>query len=445
MFHIFMPNSTALFPYFEENISVRLAKEQSQFRNLKDSHTVIDVEGSAWLYLKEINGLRSIGEIINKVSKAVGIEGSVLIADFMEILNDLKAKGILAISKNPKPQNLPFLSYVGDKIRSQIHFDITHKCNESCIHCLADKDKKEASLGEIKRIIKEAATLGFTSFSFSGGEPAIHPDFWAIIETTRDFGFYFTLFTNGVNWDNFAISRLSTMFPEEVRVSLYSMKPEIHEKVTNVKGSFAKTLANILKFRKAGLKVYINCPVMNINYEGYKEVAALCAAQGCRSNFDSMIQPARDKRLTYSHLQLPLAQDKEVLEFQQSAAVLEFNVKMGSPVCDAGSGNVLYINAGLEVYPCPGLRIKMGDLSTTSLGQVIQKNTLLTDLHSLSLKTLAICKTCKIRKGCNRCHGRAFEETGDYRLCSSVDRKYAKMRMNIIAARKTSNYTLAEM
>ena len=50
------------------------------------------------------------------------------------------------------------------------------------------------------------------------------------------------------------------------------MNPEIHDKITTVKGSFEKTKAAIEKLVAADIPVQISCPLMKANKDGYADV-----------------------------------------------------------------------------------------------------------------------------------------------------------------------------
>lgn len=65
----------------------------------------------------------------------------------------------------------------------QGNIDLTYRCNNNCRHCWlwipsdAKEKENELSFGEIKRIVDEAKNMGCQSWSISGGEPMLRPDF----------------------------------------------------------------------------------------------------------------------------------------------------------------------------------------------------------------------------------------------------------------------------
>ena len=151
---------------------------------------------------------------------------------------------------------------------------------------------------------------------------------------------------------------------------------------------------------------------------------------GVERNLDPVIQPTRDRTETYDNLQLSYAQAKEVTGFQQDADVLVVNVQPGEAVCNAGDDPS--IDAALNVYPCPGLRMPLGNLKQQRLDAVLLHNSGLEKVASLSLDDLEICQTCPVRDGCYRCHGHAFQDVGDYTKCAKMDRRQATIRRELM-------------
>jgi MoaA/NifB/PqqE/SkfB family radical SAM enzyme len=423
------------YPFFNNHISCRLSDNICRIKNLKHMERTIDIEGSIHVFLREINGLQNKAEIVEKISNKIDVPKETIDRDFSYILASLKKKNIIRFSEKPRKMKKRFSEIISNSIRSSIHIDITHRCNENCIHCLVNKDRKEIRFEAMKKIIHEAADLGFTNLSFSGGEPTLHPDFWEILELARDYGFYFTLFTNGINFDKNAIERLMSFYPEKVRISLYSMEPDIHDLITKISGSFKKTILTILRMKENGIRLFINCPVMNTNYENFRAVADFCYEHNLERAFDPDIKPARDLRTSNSQLQLSYKQAKEVTGFQQDADELVVNVRYGTNVCNAGEEPS--IDSLLNVYPCPGLRLVLGNLKEKPLADILTNNTIINTVSNLSLDNLQICQKCDVRNGCYRCHGHAYQDTKDFTKCSSSDKRQAKIRKELMIERGT--------
>lgn len=429
-------NIYSKYPYFKEQISIRLAEEKCQVRNLIDICNIIDFEGSAHHFLSHISGLNTVKDILLNVSHTFNLEADIIEKDFLNILSTLLKNKIISFSKTSINKTKKYLNTVAKTIKNSIHLDITHRCNENCIHCLVNKDNKESNINQINDTIQQAAEYGFTTISFSGGEPFLHPDIWNILEYSKEYGFYFTLFTNGINLTDNDYDKIASLYPEKVRISLYSMDENIHDRITNLKGSFEKTMKTIHSLKDRSVRLYINSPIMNINFDGYRKIAEFCDELGIEKYFDPVIQPTRDLRKRNTKLQLVYNQAKDVTGFQQDADILIVNIKKGIPVCNAG--NDPSIDADLNIYPCPGLRIKLGNLKEKTLNDILLNNKIIEETGRLSLDDLEICQKCDVKEGCYRCHGHAFQDNKSIYACSTSDRRQAKIRKELIIERQKS-------
>lgn len=426
------PNS-ADYPLLREDLAVRLSQEGCQIRRLERIDDIIKLGGSAWLFLQQMKGRETVEQIVTAVCAQHQLDPETIAADLQELIQELVQRGVVLLSPAPVAADRPYLHTVAPEIRSSLHMDITHRCNERCIHCLVPRQKLDIPLEKIHDIVLQAAALGFVSVSFSGGEPFLHAHFWDVLDLCRDHGFYFTVFTNGLNIKAEEIARLARYQPEQIRISLYSMNPAIHDMITTVPGSFHKTMACIEAMHAQGIKLYVNCPVMKHNFDGFKEVAAFCDEHGFERNMDPVIQPTRDRKEFYHGLQLTYEQAKEVTGFQQDADELVVNVQPGEPVCNVGDDPS--VDASLDIYPCPGLRKPLGNLGEQSLAEVLLDNEELERMRNLSLDNLEVCQQCAVREGCYRCHGHAYQETEDYTACCGMDRRQAKIRRELMIER----------
>src|SRR3989475_13241087 len=67
-----------------------------------------------------------------------------------------------------------------------VHFDVTYRCNERCIHCYLDHDDHgEMTTSEIKGLLDQIAEAGTFLLTFSGGGNIISPDIFLPVEDCR--------------------------------------------------------------------------------------------------------------------------------------------------------------------------------------------------------------------------------------------------------------------
>jgi uncharacterized Fe-S cluster-containing radical SAM superfamily protein len=143
---------------------------------------------------------------------------------------------------------------------SFLWLEITAKCNLECMHCYADAGPQERLFGMLNgddwlAILREAAGLGCRQVQFIGGEPTLHPGLPRMIRFARAHGYEFIeVYTNATH----ITDELLRVFVDEgvhLAVSFYSDDPEVHDAITQRRGSFQRTVANLRKIGSAGLPV----------------------------------------------------------------------------------------------------------------------------------------------------------------------------------------------
>jgi radical SAM protein with 4Fe4S-binding SPASM domain len=132
-------------------------------------------------------------------------------------------------------------------ILGQLDIELTERCNNNCVHCCInlpaddlEVKKRELSTEAIKKILKEAVTLGCMSVRFTGGEPLLREDFEELYVFARRQGLKVLIFTNAALITLHLVELFSKIPPlEKIEVTVYGMKKSSYEAVTRVDGSFA--------------------------------------------------------------------------------------------------------------------------------------------------------------------------------------------------------------
>ena len=68
----------------------------------------------------------------------------------------------------------------------ELWFHLTNRCNQACSHCLfssSSRETAELSGSRVRDIAAQAAGLGCRVFSLTGGEPFVHPEMEAIVDS----------------------------------------------------------------------------------------------------------------------------------------------------------------------------------------------------------------------------------------------------------------------
>jgi len=149
--------------------------------------------------------------------------------------------------------------------------DLTYRCNNDCRHCWlrlgpeSAEAKRELASDEIRRLVDEARTMGCRSWTISGGEPMIRPDFADIFAYLTEHSAAYTLNTNGTLITP-EIARLMKRKGAKL-VALYGATAAVHDAVTRTPGSFEALKRGIAHLReeKAGFTVQVVAMKTNIH------------------------------------------------------------------------------------------------------------------------------------------------------------------------------------
>ena len=172
------------------------------------------------------------------------------------------------------------------------HLDITWKCNERCVHCyLEHEGKDEMSTGEIKDIIRQLADAGTFFLSISGGEPLLRRDCFEILEFARSLRFSVKLKTNAVMIGLKEAQRLKKLGVEEVQISVYSHRPEVHDAITKLPNSLRRTTEAIRHLVANDIKVSVTNVLMKYNNADARGVKKYAEDLGANFFIDPTITP----------------------------------------------------------------------------------------------------------------------------------------------------------
>lgn len=139
-------------------------------------------------------------------------------------------------------------------------------CNQKCLHCYAANqdyaETQELTTNQWKDIIDICKKNCIPQLTFTGGEPTVRDDLVELIEYSK--WFVTRLNTNGVLLTKKLCKKLYEVSLDSVQVTLYSDKPDIHNKLVGA-DNFEKTVEGIKNALEAGLNVSINTPLCSLN------------------------------------------------------------------------------------------------------------------------------------------------------------------------------------
>ncbi len=323
-----------------------------------------------------------------------------------------------------------------------VHLDITYRCNERCEHCYLDHDDQgEMTTAEIRGLLRELAHAGVFFLTLSGGEPLMRRDCFEIIEYARSLRFNVKLKTNAVLIREKNARRLRALGVEQVQISVYSHRPEVHDGVTKLPGSLKRTLAGIGFLRAAGLKVTLANVLMRSNSRDSDGVQTLAAGLGAHYTLDPTITPMMDGGTSVLRHRLPASELGEVFRnpnlvgdvesFCAPPAPVDDDVREGLP-CSAGH-TACYVSPYGDLYPCVQFPLPCGNVRRQKFLDIWQNSPQLAEVRSIRGKDLTTCSSCTHLGSCTRCPGLAYME-GNMRGPSSADCEKSFVRTGIPSA-----------
>ena len=331
------------------------------------------------------------------------------------------------------------------------HLDITYRCNERCVHCyLNHDDRGEMALSEIRDILSQLAGAGTFFLTISGGEPFVRKDIFEILEAARSLTFNLKLKTNGTMIGAEQAQRLRALGVETVQISVYSADPQVHDGITKLPGSLARTVKAIKFLRAQRLKVTLANVLMRENLYDYAGVAAMARELGAHFTIDPTITPHLEADAAPLTHRVPTHALREIFrrpelvgnvdEFCAPAHSATEDERQSFP-CSAGHTSV-YISPYAEVFPCVQFPLPLGNLRKQSFAQIWEHSPALEEVRSIRVRELHTCSGCDHVAGCTRCPGLAYIE-GDMRGPSSADCEKSFARTGIWSANMRRKFSAA--
>ena len=368
----------------------------------------------------------SIEETLQKLSTLYEIEDQQVfystVVDFVYQLADL---GIIEPEYQQYEEDASLeseiKSYFSDtNVLYAMTFELTYHCNERCRHCyISQKDLPEMSTTQIKTVIHDLRKMGVFNLIFTGGELFVRKDTFEILEYAYSEGFIIDIFTNGTLLDGDDIIRLKSIWPRSVHFSLYSHRADKHDSITQVKGSFEKTIKAIKSCITIGIPVNIKTPIMTETIDDVRGIANLAKSLRASIELGSEITPKKNGDLQPTKLKITDEYSETVVIdtikelIPSKTEVTPSQDSKSKLLCGAGQHS-LSINPYGEVYPCIMLQLCIGNATQNSIKDIWEQSESLFAWRENNLRANRIgCDGCKFADECVFCPGEALMRTGN--------------------------------
>ncbi len=321
-----------------------------------------------------------------------------------------------------------------------VHLDLTYRCNERCLHCYLDHvSPAEMSTLELRGLLDQLAEAGVFFLTLSGGEPLLRPDLFEILARARTLAFCVKLKTNATLIGPREADRIRSLGINEVHVSVYSHRPEVHDVVTLVPGSFERSLHAIRLLRSLQQKVVITHIATRLASGDHLAVRTLAGELGAEFRIDPTVTPRIDGDASTLALNVPHSELVRIVTSPEYVGdVKEFCAPPAAPdpatlneiPCSAGH-NHCYIAPDGEVFPCVQFPISCGDVRRQRFLDIWHHSAAMNEARSVRVRDLPVCARCSHIAQCSRCPGLALM-AGDVRGPSVQDCGLSWARTSVV-------------
>lgn len=329
---------------------------------------------------------------------------------------------------------------------TSVSLDVTYRCELDCQHCYLDDRSHYPELNptELRNLLEQLHACGVLDLRWSGGEVFLRPDFEDAIDLAARLGFQNRIKTHAGNITPERATFLAARRVRQVDVSIYSLRPDVHDAFTRRPGSLERTQAGIGCLRAAGVAVRVSVSVQEGTVDEIPALHAWAVGLGCTIKFSTVLFRDHNASERNDHLDLSLQarQAAEALIWQVSPSVVPSPIadRPGSEPCGAGR-TLAYIAPDGGVWPCVMFPLPLGNLREKPFRDIWLQSSARADLASWTNDDRAGCQTCGGSGACFYCPGEAFKNTGDFRKAPPSFHARTRARMAGLEAAGADAFT----
>ena len=267
-----------------------------------------------------------------------------------------------------------------------VTWEITHKCNLSCLHCLSADQRADCSsdmtLKECYNFIDDLANIKVFQVNIGGGEPFLREDILDILEYSHQKKLVTCVSTNGTMLDSSLSKKLSEMDLLYIQVSLDGATAETNDLIRG-NGSFNKAVAGIENLNKFNFPhLSINTVVTGKNFREIKDMYEIGKFYHAKTRL-SRFRPSGSAKKIWEEYHLDKEQTIELAELLGKykdvltgdsffSITAEDRRHLGLNMCGAAKMTCSVTPDG-NVYPCAFLQEEeflAGTILKQSLGAI---------------------------------------------------------------------------
>lgn len=284
-------------------------------------------------------------------------------------------------------------------VNPHVVWEVTNKCNLSCIHCHAfggGSPYNELTYEDGISLIDEiASSTDIRTLVFAGGEPLLRDDLFELTAYAKSVGFNIFIATNGTLITE-KVAKLLKRYEVGVVIGLDAMDPEIHDHIRGVKGAFDAVMAGIKNSISENLYLHLNVIASKPNFDEIARIIDYGDKIGVYSyfiynfvptgrgedipgyvlgleDFKKLLELILEKQKHARSIIIPVAAPEYWAYVLQSREIRsEKLINFLSHFfhgCIAGKG-MMYIKPNGDVWPCPFLPIRVGNVKKAGIDRI---------------------------------------------------------------------------
>ena len=265
----------------------------------------------------------------------------------------------------------------------------------------------------------------------TGGEPLLRDDIFDIASYADSKGFMVVMGTNGILLNDITVPKILNAGIQGIGVSLDSIRPEVHDRLRGLPGSWEKTIQGIKKAREYKLGFQIQTTVTKENFKEIPEMIEFAHKLGATGFYlFFLVCTGRGEKMT----DITPEQYEEILSYVYKVhgnydgmmvrakcaphfKRIAYQIDQDSPLlkgyvggCRAGT-NYCRISPEGEVTPCPYMPNSAGNVKDLSFKEIWSNSELLKQLRYPKYE--GKCEYCEFKLLCGGCRARALAVHND--------------------------------
>jgi len=425
----------------ESELSVRVIEGEAVIVNraMNAVHRLNAVGAEVFFALQQPHTRSSLFEALSESVDFSDVDADEARADVDAFVDDLLDRRLIRPAAQdplpPAPIRLKLwkrdLNAIGAALGAPIaaHIEVSTRCHLDCVHCYIpgaerrpkrDAERKpDMTNDELRALLDQLEALGCFVITFTGGEIFIRPGMMELLEYASGRGFILELFTSGTPLTPDKAARLANLNLARVQISLYSHDHTTHDDVTQVRGSWMRSVAAAKELVARGIFVEFACTLMRSNIADVVELRQFADSLGVALKYGDPISSRTDGNADTHDLRPTPEQRAEAVRKIPDFFSIPEPKDPDEPLCPAGH-NMCAIAANGDLLPCNLFHLPLGNVREQPLAELWANSPALQRLRRARMRDVKPSPLGALPRYIDFCPGLNLLEEGDYLVPAKV-------------------------